>query len=45
MGESIQAIHSVDYDIITQEKSGLVKLWSIENNTGYRWVKSHHKLF
>lgn len=40
MGESIQAIHSVDYDIITQEKSGLVKLWSIENNTGYRPQKT-----
>ncbi|XP_050299553.1 guanine nucleotide-binding protein subunit beta-like protein 1 isoform X2 [Anthonomus grandis grandis] len=36
MGESIQAIHSKVYDIITHEKSGLVKLWAIENNTGYK---------
>ncbi|XP_060534108.1 guanine nucleotide-binding protein subunit beta-like protein 1 [Cylas formicarius] len=40
MGESIQTIHSVEYDIITQEKSGLVKLWSIENNTGYKVQKT-----
>ncbi|KAF7286571.1 hypothetical protein GWI33_004611 [Rhynchophorus ferrugineus] len=40
MGESIQAIHSIEYDIITQEKSGLVKLWSIENNSGYKIQKT-----
>ncbi|ENN80651.1 guanine nucleotide-binding protein subunit beta-like protein 1 [Dendroctonus ponderosae] len=40
MGESIQAIHSVEYDIITQEKSGLVKLWSIENSTSYTVQKT-----
>lgn len=28
MGESIQAIHSVDDVIITQEKCGLVKMWA-----------------
>lgn len=40
MGESIQAIHSIEFDIITQEKSGLVKLWSIENKAGYKVQKS-----
>ncbi|XP_066144413.1 guanine nucleotide-binding protein subunit beta-like protein 1 [Euwallacea fornicatus] len=40
MGQSIQAIHSIEYHIITQEKSGLIKLWSIENNTGYKPQRS-----
>ncbi|KAL1501046.1 hypothetical protein ABEB36_006448 [Hypothenemus hampei] len=42
MGESIQAIHSREYDIITQEKSGLIKLWSIENNSSYNVQKTFH---
>ncbi|CAG9770125.1 unnamed protein product [Ceutorhynchus assimilis] len=41
MGESIQALHAIEYDIITQEKNGLVKLWSIENNTGYKVQRSY----
>ncbi|KAJ8958521.1 hypothetical protein NQ318_002315 [Aromia moschata] len=31
MGESIQKIHYFNDNIITQQKSGLVKLWSVEN--------------
>ncbi|CAH1983740.1 unnamed protein product [Acanthoscelides obtectus] len=32
MGEGILAIHSYDDKIITQEKSGIVKLWSVESD-------------
>ncbi|KAJ8917295.1 hypothetical protein NQ315_002313 [Exocentrus adspersus] len=32
MGESIQAVHHFDDNIITQEKSGLVKLWSTKKS-------------
>ncbi|VEN56751.1 unnamed protein product [Callosobruchus maculatus] len=31
MGESIQAVHSYTDRIITQEKSGIIKLWSTED--------------
>lgn len=41
MGESIQAVHSFENDLITQEKIGSVKLWSIENNSGYELSKSY----
>lgn len=32
MGQSIQAIHSIDDRLLTQEKCGVVKLWSLENS-------------
>lgn len=41
MGESIQAIHSFRNDIITQDKSGLVKLWTIENNSNYELSRTY----
>lgn len=41
MGQSIQVIHSSQFNIITQEKSGLVKLWTIENNSKYTMNKSY----
>nr|CAI5846659.1 unnamed protein product [Callosobruchus analis] len=31
MGESIQAIHSYNDRIITQEKNGIIKLWTVED--------------
>lgn len=40
MGESIQTVHSIDTNIITQEKSGLVKLWTIENSS-YQLSKTY----
>ncbi|XP_057667421.1 guanine nucleotide-binding protein subunit beta-like protein 1 [Diorhabda carinulata] len=33
MGKSIQSIHSFDYKIITQEKEGQVKLWSVKKSS------------
>ncbi|KAJ8957042.1 hypothetical protein NQ314_006612 [Rhamnusium bicolor] len=33
MGESIQAVHYHDDNVITHEKSGLVKLWSIRKSS------------
>lgn len=40
MGKSIQAVHSFDDNIITQEKSGLVKLWSIKKSS-YKSLSSY----
>lgn len=40
MGESIQAVHYFDDNIITQEKSGLVKLWSIKKSS-YKTLSSY----
>lgn len=33
MGKSIQSLHSFDYKIITQEKEGSVKLWSVKKSS------------
>ncbi|RZB38599.1 WD40 domain containing protein [Asbolus verrucosus] len=41
MGESIQAVHSLQNHIITQEKTGLVKLWTIENNSNYELSRTY----
>lgn len=40
MGESLQAIHCIDDNIITQEKSGIVKLWSV-SNSNYEIMKTY----
>ncbi|XP_044260612.1 guanine nucleotide-binding protein subunit beta-like protein 1 [Tribolium madens] len=40
MGDSIQAIHSISHDIITQEKIGMVKLWTITNSS-YQLSKTY----
>lgn len=32
MGESIQVIHSIDQSILTQEKSGIIKIWDISES-------------
>ncbi|KAL3271495.1 hypothetical protein HHI36_021977 [Cryptolaemus montrouzieri] len=39
MGTSIQAIHSIEEDFITQEKSGTVKLWNLRKSN-YHMMKS-----
>ncbi|KAG5900308.1 hypothetical protein JTB14_000834 [Gonioctena quinquepunctata] len=39
MGKSIQTIHSVDFNIITQEKSGSINLWSVEGSS-YEVIKN-----
>uniref|UniRef100_A0A6P7F9J6 Guanine nucleotide-binding protein subunit beta-like protein 1 isoform X1 n=2 Tax=Diabrotica virgifera virgifera TaxID=50390 RepID=A0A6P7F9J6_DIAVI len=33
MGKSIQAIHTFDYKVLTQEKEGSVKLWSVRKSS------------
>lgn len=41
MGNSIQAIHCTNENVITQEKSGIVKLWNIQNETNYEFSKEY----
>lgn len=42
MGKSIQAIHSINDKLITQEKEGFVKLWELQNETSYHLSKSYN---
>lgn len=35
MGKSIQALHSSDDCLITQEKDGVIKLWKLQNGCSY----------
>ncbi|KAI4455105.1 transducin beta-like 3 [Holotrichia oblita] len=32
MGESIQVVHSIDQNIVTQEKSGMLKVWNVSES-------------
>lgn len=41
MGESIQVVHSIEGDIVTQEKSGCIKLWTLESRNKYVETKSY----
>lgn len=41
MGESIQVIHSVGNNLITQEKEGSVKLWELKEGSGFQVTKSY----
>lgn len=41
MGKSIQAIHSVDDDLITQEKEGVIKLWRLHNGSSYELLRCY----
>ncbi|CAH1107594.1 unnamed protein product [Psylliodes chrysocephalus] len=40
MGESIQSLHSFDFKIITQEKEGILKLWSVKKSS-YQVDRTH----
>lgn len=41
MGKSIQAIHCVEDNLITQEKAGAIKLWKLRNETDYELSKCY----
>lgn len=36
MGKSIQAIHSIEDNLITQEKEGVIKLWKLHSECSYK---------
>lgn len=41
MGKSIQAVHSIQNNLITQEKDGLIKLWKLHNESDYEHSKCY----
>lgn len=41
MGKSIQAVHSVNSNVIIQEKEGAVKLWRLKNDCEYELLKDY----
>lgn len=41
MGSSIQAVHAIDENLITQEKEGIVKLWRLQNECEYELYRTY----